>query len=79
MDRIIRVTATLQCTWNIVVDVPARKALDAQAGCHFGFRALDVLLTQYARHGLHQHKGLHGTPWNPAINGARHSVVIQAS
>ena len=24
-------------------------------------------------------KGLHGTPWNPAINGAVHSVVIQAS
>src|SRR5260370_39741776 len=79
MDRIIRVTATLQCTCYIVVDVPARKALDAQARCRFGFRAVDVLLTQYARHRLHQYKRLQGSAWNPVINGAVHPVVIQAS
>src|SRR5258707_13967628 len=79
MDQIIRVTATLQRTSYIVVDIPAWKALGAEAGCHFGFRAVEVLLAQYARHGLHQHKGLRGSPWNPTINGAVYAVVVQAS
>src|SRR5882757_5786390 len=79
MDRIIRVTTTLQRTGYIIVDVPARKTLDAQARCHFRLRAIEVLLTQHAWHRLHQHKGLHRRPWNPAIDRAVHTMIIQPS
>src|SRR5258708_4719028 len=79
MDRIIRVIAALDGTCGVVVNVPAGKALGAQTGGHFSFRAVNVLLTQHAGHRLHQHKRFYDSAWYPAANRAVYAMIIEAS